>query len=470
MPRFLAFLISLASLNVMTAPVMAQERVVPQSRQEVTLSFAPVVKQAAPAVVNIYARRIVKTRPVNPLLADPFMRHFFGDVVPQGPVRERVQNSLGSGVIVRADGVVLTNNHVISGATEIKVVLNDRREFEAEVVGTDERTDLAVLRLQDASTDLPTLPLGDSEALEVGDLVLAIGNPFGVGQTVTSGIVSALSRATSGTSYNAFIQTDAAINPGNSGGALVTVKGELVGINTQIFSKDGGNMGIGFAIPTAMVSTVLDGILDHGKVVRPWLGAQGQAVAPDIAASLGLDRPGGVLINQVARGGPAEEAGLQVGDVVVSIGGADIITPQSLRYRLATRRIGETVDLEVLRNGAIVHLALRLVPPSEEPARDESRISGRVPLDGAVVANLNPALAEEQQRSFEENTVVIVGVDPKSYAGVRLGVEKGDVVREVNGTKITTVAGLKALLAGASPSTWMIVVQRGDQLFNLRVR
>ncbi|MBI5164634.1 MAG: trypsin-like peptidase domain-containing protein, partial [Magnetospirillum sp.] len=270
---------------------VASAQQVPTSRPQMQMSFAPVVRQAAPAVVNIYARRVVRTA-VSPLLADPFFRRFFGDSLPPGMSGERVQRSLGSGVIVATDGTVVTNHHVIKDADEVTVVLADRREYEARIVGSDERSDLAVLKLDlPKGETVPVLPFGDSDALEVGDLVLAVGNPFGVGQTVTSGIVSALARTNVGiTDFRSFIQTDAAINPGNSGGALIDMSGRLVGINSAIYSKDGGSNGIGFAIPTALVKAVLSGITQTGKVVRPYLGASGQPVTSDIAHALKLAR------------------------------------------------------------------------------------------------------------------------------------------------------------------------------------
>ncbi|MBX6368535.1 MAG: trypsin-like peptidase domain-containing protein, partial [Rhodospirillales bacterium] len=267
--------LALLLLLVVSIPSFAADRVLPDSREQIKLSFAPVVKRTAPAVVNVFSRRIVRrSGPPPGLFNDPLFRRFFGDAIPFGLPQERVQNSLGSGVLVARDGLIVTNNHVIDGADEIIVVLADRREFEAQIVRRDERTDLAVLKIDVGNEALPYLELGDSDSLEVGDLVLAIGNPFGVGQTVTSGIVSALARTQVGISdFRFFIQTDAAINPGNSGGALVDLDGKLVGINTAIYSRSGGSIGIGFAIPASMVRAVVAGAATGGRVVRPWLGA-----------------------------------------------------------------------------------------------------------------------------------------------------------------------------------------------------
>src|SRR5215469_6012681 len=309
----LASALSLAAL----APGWAQNRVPPTSRDMIRFSFAPVVKKVAPAVVNVYSRRTVQTR--SPFFDDPLVRRFFGNQAPFGLPRERVQQSLGSGVILGADGIVVTNHHVIDGAQQITVVLNDRREFEAKVLLSDEHADLAVLKIDTHGERLPVLEVGDSDQLEVGDLVLAIGDPFGVGQTVTSGIISALARTGIGSDVSSFIQTDAAINPGNSGGPLVDLDGRLVGINTAIFSQSGGSIGIGFAVPTNMVRIVLEAAASGGKVVRPWLGASGQGVTAEIAQSLGLPRPEGVLIKEVTPGSPAADAGLHVGDVVLQV-------------------------------------------------------------------------------------------------------------------------------------------------------
>ena len=293
------------------APANAAETVVPETREAVRLSFAPVVRHVAPAVVNVYATAHVEVR--SPFEGDPFFERFFGGGGPFGGRRERERSSLGSGVIVDASGVIVTNHHVISDATEVKVALADGREYQAEILLRDERTDLAVLKIENGDEQFPVLEFADSDALEVGDLVLAVGNPFGVGQTVTSGIISALARTNLGiTDSGFFIQTDAAINPGNSGGALVDLDGALVGINSAIFSRSGGSIGIGFAIPSNMVRTVVaQAVAGSTTVERAWIGALCQDVTKDIAASLGIDRPRGALVAQIDAGSPAERAGLQ---------------------------------------------------------------------------------------------------------------------------------------------------------------
>jgi len=444
---------------------------VPSSAEQVKLSFAPLVKQVAPSVVNIYTRKTVTQRRVPSLFNDPFFRRFFGTPpgVPQGQGKQkRVQNSLGSGVIVTADGIVVTNNHVIEGADEITVVLNDRREFEATIIDVDERTDLAILRMNTEGLALAHLPMGDSDALEVGDLVLAIGNPFGVGQTVTSGIVSALARTSIGISdLNSFIQTDAAINPGNSGGALVSIDGQLIGINTAIFSKSGGSHGIGFAIPSNMARSVIEAAAEGRQLVRAWLGAQGQAVTSDIAASLGLDRPLGVLINAIYPGGAADRAGLELGDIVIAIDGREIADPQSLKFRIATRRIGEVADLSIVREGVTKTVVLALQPPPDVPARDMTGIEGRNPFAGATVANLNPALSEELQIPMLHPGVVVISVVRRSPAG-RLRLRPGDIILSINNSDIGSVKTLRRLLDNDSES-WDLVINRQGQAFSLTV-
>ncbi|MCA1939374.1 MAG: DegQ family serine endoprotease [Caenispirillum bisanense] len=438
-------------------------RVVPQDRAEISLSFAPVVKAVTPAVVNIYTKTVVQQRqPVSPLFNDPFFRRFFGDQL-LGQPREQVQNSLGSGVIVRADGIVVTNDHVVKNATEITVVLSDRREFAAEVVGTDERTDLAVLRLETDGADLPVLPLGDSDLLEVGDLVLAVGNPFGVGQTVTMGIVSALSRTTGGgqADYRSFIQTDAAINPGNSGGALVDSAGNLIGINTAIYSRDGGSVGIGFAIPSDLVRVVVDSLLSDGKAVRPWFGAAGQGVTADIAQSLGLPRPAGVLVNGLYPGSPAEKAGLRIGDVITAMDGHPVADPSELRYRIVTAPVGGTARMSVLRKGKPLDVTVALIAPPEDPPRNVTRLDDRAgPFAGAEVANINPALAEEMGLPGLQRGVVIQRL-LRGGVAAQVGFRPGDVVTRVNDSDTLTI---DALLAAVRKSdTWRITFTRAGR-------
>src|SRR5712691_4105295 len=365
----------------------AQERRLPSSPTELRLSYAPVVQRAAPAVVNVYAAKTVTVR--NPLLDDPIFRRFFG--MPGGPGGgEQTQRSLGSGVLVDATGLVVTNNHVIEGADQVKVSLADKREFEAEIVLKDSRSDLAVLRVKAQSERFPALEFADSDALQVGDLVLAIGNPFAVGQTVTHGIVSAVARTQIGiTDYQFFIQTDAAINPGNSGGALVDLGGKLVGINTAIFSRSGGSQGIGFAIPANMVKVVVASAKGGGSAVkRPWLGARLQAVTPEIAESLGLKRPTGALVASVTAKSPAARAGLKTGDLIVAVDGQPVDDPNAFDYRFATKALGGQAQLSVLRAGRETRVAIALENAPETP-RNEVVIRSRSPFLGAKVVNLS---------------------------------------------------------------------------------
>jgi serine protease Do len=435
---------------------LSQDRAVPQSQAQVQLSYAPIVARAAPAVVNVYSNRVVRQA------VNPFFQQFFGE----GPMRSRVEQSLGSGVIVRGDGVILTNHHVVNGGTDIKVALTDRREYTARVLLSDPRTDLAVLKIDPGTETLPALQFGDSDRIQVGDLVLAIGDPFGVGQTVTSGIVSALARSNGGASdYQFFIQTDAAINPGNSGGALVTMDGRLIGINSSIVSASGGNIGIGFAIPSNMARVVVEGAL-NGGIRRPWLGAEGQAVTAELARSMGLARPDGVLISQVHPRSPAAQGGLQRGDVVLSIDGFTVGDSNAMRYRVATKRPGETVSVRYYRDGVARTASLRVALPPDD-ARDESTIAGRNPMQGARVANITPALADELQMDLMATGVVVVSIDDGS-AAQRFGFRQGDVVRQVTNDRIANVAQLRQALDAAD--SWRLSLQRGDQMLNLAVR
>src|SRR5216684_2069809 len=379
-----------ASLLVILAwaPAMGQEVRVPSSAGEIRLSYAPVVKRVAPAVVNVYAARVVENR--FPMFDDPIFRRFFGGG------KEQVQRSLGSGVIVDPAGLVVTNFHVIENADQIKVSLADKREFEADIVLKDQHSDLAVLRLKDTRERFAAIDLGDSDALQVGDIVLALGNPFGVGQTVTHGIVSAVARTQVGiTDYQFFIQTDAAINPGNSGGALVDLGGRLVGINTAIFSRSGGSQGIGFAIPANMVKVVVASARSGvATVKRPWLGARLQAVTPEIAESLGLKRPAGALIASVSPASPAGRAGLKTSDLIISMDGQNIEDPNAFDYRFATKPIGGNARFGVMRAGKELAVNVTLEAAPDTP-HEELVIASPSPFQGARISNLSPALADD---------------------------------------------------------------------------
>ncbi|MFZ0610536.1 MAG: DegQ family serine endoprotease [Xanthobacteraceae bacterium] len=458
MPRFsfpaiLAVAVALAAVSIPGAN--AQERAVPTSPQQIELSFAPIVKRVAPAVVNVYAQHIVENN--NPFLADPFFRQFFG-VVP----RQQIERSLGSGVIVDPAGLVVTNYHVIEGASEIKVALSDKREFAADVVLKDQRSDLAVLRIKGAKERFPTLPFANSDDLQVGDVVLAIGDPFGVGQTVTHGIVSAVARTDIGISdYQFFIQTDAAINPGNSGGPLVDMSGRMVGLNSAIYSRSGGSQGIGFAIPANMVRVVVASAeAGSGAVKRPWLGAKLQEVTPDIADSLGLHRPSGALVANVAADSPAARAGIKTGDVIVSVDGTEVDDPTAFNYRFATKPLGAAAQLGVIRQGHSIVVPVTLQSLPDAP-REELEIRGRSPFLGVTVANLSPALADEMRLDPSTQGVVVTGVAGGSEAQ-SIGFQKGDIIASVNDQKIEKPADLQRV-AGSGGRQWRITLMRGGQ-------
>ena len=426
-------------LAATAAPAAAQQRSVPESREAVMLSFAPVVKKAAPAVVNILTKRkVTQKNPVSSLLDDPFFRRFFGENFGGERRREREQSSLGSGVIVAGEGFIVTNEHVIKGATEIKVVLADRREFEAEVVLTDERTDLAVLRVDPGGAELPTIELRDSDDVEVGDLVLALGNPFGVGQTVTSGIVSALART------------------------QVTLDGRLIGINTAIYSRSGGSIGIGFAIPADMVRTVVESARNGRALVRAWGGLAGQDLTSELAEGLRLERPGGVVISDVYEGGPADRAGIDAGDVIVAVDDQPVNDLRSLRYRIATGALGDSLDVEVLRKGELLSAELPLEPPPESPPRNEVRLLGHHPLGGAFIASLSPALAEELDMPDNWNGVVLTRVQRGTPAG-RVGFRPRDIIISVNGQSFERSTDLAAALDRIS-GRWQITFKRDGKI------
>lgn len=433
-----------------------RERVVPGARAEVLLSLAPVVKEIAPSVVNVYGSR-VEQRQAHPFLDDPFFQRFFGEG-GFGLPRDRVQRSAGSGVIVDPSGLVITNHHVIAGMTELKVSLADRREYGAKIVISDERSDLAVLRVA-GEGPFPAARLGDSDALEVGDFVVALGNPFGVGQTVTQGIVSALARTQAGISdFQSFIQTDAAINPGNSGGPLVDLDGAVIGINTAIFSRSGGNHGIGFAVPSSMVRLVLESARRGGGVVRrPWLGATLQVVSQDIAHSLGLLRPLGALVSSVVESGPASEAGLRPGDVITAVAGRPVDDPDGFGYHFSARPLEGQVALSVLRQGESLTVPLRLQPAPERPARDPVTVGPRPlsPFVGATVVNLSPAVAEELAITHADSGVAIL--DPGESA--RYGFRAGDILLTINERKIASTRDFDAAWR-ISPRSWRIALNR----------
>jgi Do/DeqQ family serine protease len=452
-------------LNFLMPPAVAQ-REPPPSRAAVQYSFAPIVKRVVPGVVNVYVRSRVQTQN-SPFANDPVFGRMFGEMF--GMPQERVQNSLGSGVIVNAEGIMVTNAHVVKGseAGEVRVVLADRREFDAKVMVADEKSDIAVLRISGDGAKFPFVEFEDSDRVEVGDMVLAVGNPFGVGQTVTSGIISALARTEVASSdAQVFLQTDAAINPGNSGGALVDMSGRLVGINTAIFSRSGGSVGIGFAIPSNLVKLYVDSAVSGRKVERPWLGARLETVTREIAEQFKLTRVAGAFVTRVYTSGPAFDAGLKAGDVIIGVDGFEVADPRSALYRLTTRGIGNRAELRILRGGRQLTLPVAIaVPPP--PGKDDVRnLSGRHPLDGARVSNLVPAVADLMGIDAEAG-VVIVSVRSGTTAA-RLGFRQGDVVQQVARQAIGNLNDLDRVLAEPQ-RVWLMAIRRGDQTLQLQV-
>lgn len=447
-----------APAPVAVADPLAQIPAVPRSEMQMKMSFAPVVKETAPAVVNVYTSRTIRARQIDPFFS------FFGRGIPS----ERTERSLGSGVIVRSSGIIVTNAHVVKGAEELRVVLHDRREFVAEILASDSETDLAILKMQTTERH-PFLPIDASNSLEVGDIVLAIGNPFGVGQTVTSGIVSALGR-TQVSKLSSFIQTDAAVNPGNSGGALVDMNGQLVGVNTAIFSRSGGSNGIGFAIPGELVKRAVDSVLSDGKIVRPWLGARTEGVNAVMAEALGLDRPRGAIVEEILAGGPAAKAGLKRRDVILAIDGTDIYDDNGIRFKLATFTPGHRAELLVWRDGKERTLKARADTPKEVPARDKRVLDGVNPLAGLEVVNMSPALADELDLDpFTKGVVIAARLSGTLSSRYRF--RTGDVILEVMDTEISSTRQLvKILEEYDGVRNWELVIDRGGRISRSRLR
>ncbi len=455
--------------------LMNPQKAIPGSREEVHLSYAKVVKQVAPAVVNIFANSAVKSQGTSPLTEDPFFRQFFGEDFFSGNSPMRIQKSLGSGVIIRGDGLIVTSFHVIQNAKEIKVVLSDGRELEAEVVAKEPRTDLAVLKLKNPPAQLPFLKFKDVDEIEVGDLVLAIGNPFGIGQTVTSGIVSAMARTQIGVSdFRSFIQTDAAINPGNSGGALVTMDGKLAGINTAILSKSGGSIGIGFAIPTNLVLPLIDSLNSGGQVLRPWAGARVASVTPEIAKAYNLEIPVGVVVTGVYPGSPAEKAGLKLEDLILSADGKEIRNEAGFLFRIASRKVKDKIELQIVKkNGEREVKTVQLEAPSDGAGNNPVLLRGRQPLEGATVADLSPGLATNLGVDFMEKGVIVLSIEANSAAR-RIGILPGDIITGVNEQAVENVEGLanrltraRGNLQGPERISWKIEIRRGGKSYTI---
>ena len=456
-----ALLATVAVLN--PGPLMAER--VPLTRGEISMGFAPVVREATPAVVNIYARRVVQTQST-PFANDPFFREFFRGF---GQTRPQVQNSLGSGVVLSKDGIVVSNYHVVGQAEDIRVVLNDRREFRARVLLADADSDLAILQIEDAPRNMAHLRLRDSDTVEVGELALAIGNPFGVGQTVSSGIVSGLARSgtATGSARGYFIQTDAPINPGNSGGALVDINGDLIGVNTSILTRSGGSNGIGFAIPASLVAQFVDQAQQgFARFQRPWAGISGQEVDAAMAETLGMDRPGGVIISELHPQSPFRVAGLEVGDVVTAVDGMAVNTPPEMIYRMSVAGLGERADVTFQRRGREKRARVDMLNAPEDPPRDGLVTDRRTAIPGLAVQTLNPAVVAEMGLPTGLEGVVIT--DPGAL-GARVGLRPGDVVQQINGIDIQTTAQLEEALTDVGRRLDLGLI-RGGQGMTLRLR
>ncbi|RME34290.1 MAG: DegQ family serine endoprotease [Gammaproteobacteria bacterium] len=412
-------------------------------------TLAPMLEKVTPGVVNISTEGHVEV-PLNPLFQDPVFRHFFN--LPQMPL-ERKFTSLGSGVIVDAGkGLVLTNNHVIANADQITVTLRDGRSLDAELVGTDPETDVALLRIP--AEDLTEVPMADSDKVRVGDFVVAIGNPFGLGQTVTSGIVSALGRSGTGIeSYENFIQTDASINPGNSGGALVNLRGELIGINTAIFSKTGGNIGIGFAIPVNMAKAVMEQLLEYGEVNRGKVGVLTQDLTPELARAFGLKRHHGVVIVEVEPGSPAEEAGLQPGDIVVAVNGRKVRNGADVRNFVGLQRVGSEVTFEILRDGKRLEKKVKLAP--------RESLSGQSTRHPALAGATIGEMVEGHPLYGRVEGALVLQVEPGSRAW-RNGLRRGDVITSVNRQRVRNLKDFIAAVSKAGTKPLVVRVQRGN--------
>ncbi len=453
----------LAFCLAVAVPAGAEVKV-PQTRAEVTLSLSPVVKTTAPAVVNIYAKRVVAQRS-SPFANDPFFSQFFGGF---GTPRARVQNSLGSGVIVDAGGIVVSNYHVVEDATDIRVVLNDRREFDGAVILSDPEADLAIIRLENAS-NLPALGYADSDAVEVGDLVLAIGNPFGVGQTVSSGIISGLARS-GGDFQNRsayFIQTDAAINPGNSGGALVDMNGTLVGINTSILTRSGGSNGIGFAIPANLVRRYVDAALaGQDRLVHPWSGVTVQMIDGPLAAALGFDLPRGVVVTELHPSSPFARAGLKAGDVITALDSLPVDAPAELEFRISTRETGAGAVVSFLRDGVEKEATVSLGPAPDDPPRNILTVNARSPLNGLVAANINPSVIAALNLPLTADGVAVL--DARGYSA-RTRLQPGDIIRRVNDRSVHDTGDLDRATRDAVAS-WNIEFERNGQRAVIRIR
>lgn len=458
---------------VLSASASPQEKVVPQTREEIHYSYAPLVKKVAPAVVSIYTSHVVKVN--NPLSNDPLLNQLLGGNFLPDQSSTRIERSLGSGVIVRENGIIVTNYHVVKDAQNIKVILADGREYQAEVVSKEKRTDLASIKIKDPPENLPFLELVDMDELEVGDLVLAIGSPFGLEQTVTNGIISALARTQLGVSDSrSFIQTDAAINPGNSGGALVNMDGRLAGINSGILSESGGFIGIGFAIPSNLIVPVIESYKYGGEIIRPWIGADVKNVTWKEAKSYGVSRPLGVIITGVYPNSPAAKAGLMEGDLIDSFDGKEVKNTATYKFRIASRTLHHIAILKVLnKEGEEREIQVHMQEPPKAEDDRHILIHGRNPLEGARVASLSPVLAIQWGVDFMEKGIIVLSVESNSFAQ-RLGLSPGDIITKINDKQIDSLKEMQQSLTRTrsvrqyrNEPAWTISVKRGNRTYTV---
>ncbi|PCI05255.1 MAG: serine protease [Hyphomicrobiales bacterium] len=439
--RAFVLFVALSIFGGMSGAVFAQD-VVPQSRGQITYSFAPIVDKTLPAVVNIHARKVIRSKSPTAALDGSAFWRLFRDTLLFGYGRERFVNSLGSGVIVSPGGLVVTNHHVIQSAQGILVSLSDGRVFPGQVILSDKRTDIAILRIPISMMPLPYVEFGDSDQLKIGDMVVAIGNPFGIGQTVTSGIVSARSRATSGVAdFRFFIQTDAAINPGNSGGPLISTAGKLVGINTAIYSSSGGSQGLGFAVPINMVRPILESAIKGRPYLRPWIGISGQKLPPTLAMMLDLNQKNALVVTGIFPDGPAAIAGLKKNDIILTLDGKSVVDSVSLNHRIASHLAGDEIDLGIMRKGTMMTIKVTLISPPDVPARNDMWLPNLSPFAGAKVASLSPAFAMDYGLESIRGGVVVLEVRLGS-AAAKFGLKRGDIIRDFNGKKIIVVADM----------------------------
>ena len=466
MVRHTLFLFAVLSIfGCLSDAVFAQD-VVPQSRNQITYSFAPIVEKTLPAVVNIHARKIIRSKSPTAALDGSAFWRLFRDTLLFGYGRERFENSLGSGVIVSPDGLVVTNHHVIQSAQGILVSLSDGRVFPGRVILSDKRTDIAILRIPIGMMPLPYVEFGDSDNLKIGDMVVAIGNPFGIGQTVTSGIVSARSRATVGVAdFRFFIQTDAAINPGNSGGPLISSEGRLVGINTAIYSNSGGSQGLGFAVPINMVQPILQSALKGHPYLRPWMGVSGRKIPPALAVMLAFEHKNALVVTGIFPDGPAAIAGVIKSDIIITLDGKPVVDSVSLNYRIASHLVGDEVDLVIMRKGTKMTLKVTLIAPPDIPARNDTWLPNLTPFAGAKVASLSPAFAQDYGLESIRGGVVVLEVR-RGSAAFKFGLKRGDIMREFMGGKIRVVGDVVDIkLPRFNP--WILGITRSGKDINV---